>query len=58
MGRRFEAGADINAELPDEVMNNWGTYSQVMWGFKNRWVAGFRGDYVDGEEVCYRPFRV
>ncbi len=55
MGRRFEAGADINAELPDEVMNNWGTYSQVMWGFKKRWVAGFRGDYVDGEKYAEDP---
>ena len=55
MGRRFEAGADINAELPDEVMNNWGTYSQVMWGFKKRWVAGLRGDYVDGEKYAEDP---
>ena len=50
MGRRFEAGEDISANLPDEVLNNWGTYSQIAWGFKKRWVAGLRGDYVDGEE--------
>jgi len=55
MGRRFEAGADINAELPDEVINNWGSYSQIMWGFKKRWVAGLRGDYVDGEEYATDP---
>jgi len=55
MGRRFEAGEDINAGLPDEVMNNWGTYSQIMWGFKKRWVAGLRGDYVDGEEEATDP---
>ncbi|NUO09413.1 MAG: hypothetical protein HUU08_12170 [Candidatus Brocadia sp.] len=50
MGRRFEAGKDINAGLPDETLDNWGTYSQIMWGLKKRWVAGLRGDYVDGEE--------
>ena len=52
MGRRFEAGEDINAGLSDEIMDNWGTYSQISWGFKKRWVAGFRGDYVDGEEYA------
>ncbi len=55
MGRRFEAGADINAGLPDEVMNNWGTYSQIAWGFKKRWVAALRGDYVDGEKEATDP---
>ncbi len=55
MGRRFEAGADADAGLSDEVMNNWGTYSQVAWGFKKRWVAGLRGDYVDGEEEAADP---
>ncbi|HHT9124092.1 MAG TPA: hypothetical protein ACFYEF_14590, partial [Candidatus Wunengus sp. YC63] len=49
MERRFEAGEDISADLPDEVLNNWGSYSQIVWGFKKRWVAGLRGDYVDGE---------
>lgn len=55
MARRFEAGADVNAGLPNEIMNNWGTYSQVLWGFKKRWVAGLRGDYVDGEEEATDP---
>ncbi len=55
MGRRFEAGEDVDAGLSDEVMNNWGTYSQVTWGFKKRWVAGLRGDYVDGEAEATDP---
>lgn len=57
MGRRFEAGpgADIEAGLPDEVLDNWGAYSQIMWGFKKRWVAGLRGDYVDGKEGATDP---
>ena len=55
MSRRFEAGADNINNLQDEVMNNWGTYSQITWGFKKRWVAGLRGDYVDGEEGAIDP---
>ncbi|MBM4066520.1 MAG: hypothetical protein FJ266_12925 [Planctomycetes bacterium] len=48
MGRRFEVGEDADAGLSDEKLNNWGAYSQICWGFKKRWVAGFRVDYVDG----------
>ncbi len=55
MGRRYEAGADVNDGLPDEVLDNWGAYSQLAWGFKKRWVAGFRGDYVDGEDYAVDP---
>lgn len=57
MGRRFEAGEgeDVAAGLPDETINNWGAYSQIGWGFKKRWVAGLRGDYVDGEEEASDP---
>ncbi len=55
MGRRFEAGEDVDAGLPDETMDNWGAYSQIAWGFKKRWVAGLRGDYVDGEEEASDP---
>ena len=55
MGRRFEAGEDVTAGLSDEVMHNWGAYSQIAWGFKKRWVAGLRGDYVDGEKYAEGP---
>ena len=48
--RRFEAGADPLAPtpLPAETLRDWGFYSQVLWGFKPRWVAGLRGEYADG----------
>jgi hypothetical protein len=55
MSRRFEAGEDVDAGLSDEVMHNWGVYSQIAWGFRKRWVAGLRGDYVDGEEGATDP---
>ena len=50
MLRRFEAGADplASTPLPDEILRDWGFYSQVLWGFKPRWVAGLRGEYADG----------
>jgi hypothetical protein len=48
IGRNFEAGADTTAELPAETLRDWGFYSQVQWGFVQRWVAGLRGEYVTG----------
>lgn len=55
MGRRFEAGEDADANLSSDVMHNWGAYSEVTWGFKKRWVAGLRGDYVDGLKGATDP---
>jgi hypothetical protein len=31
------------------TINNWGVYSQVSYGFRPRWVASLRGDYVTGQ---------
>lgn len=47
---QFEAGADplASTPLPAETLQDWGLYSQVLWGFRERWVAGLRGDYVNG----------
>jgi hypothetical protein len=57
--QRFEAGADTGtvapAPLPAETLEDWGLYSQVLWGFKQRWVAGLRGEYVDGDRGAYDP---
>lgn len=55
MGRRFEAGENVDTGLPEETMDNWGAYSQLCWGFNKRWVAGIRGDYVDGEKEAIDP---
>ncbi len=51
--RRFEAGADptARAPLPAETLHDWGFYSQVLWGFKPRWVAGLRGEYATGNHA-------
>ena len=53
--QRFEAGADPTVSLPAETLKDWGFYSQVLWGFKERWVAGLRGDYAGGNPGAYDP---
>ena len=48
MFRRFEAGRGMDDSFPaSETFNDWGAYSQVIWGFLKGWAVGFRGDYVD-----------
>jgi len=57
MLRRYEAGvfpgdAAATPPLPAEALTDWGIYSQVLWGFKPRWVAGLRGDFVAPTETA------
>ncbi len=51
--QRYEAGADPSQPLPAETLRDWGFYSQVLWGFKPRWVAGLRGEYANGNSGAY-----
>lgn len=45
--RHFEAGRGDHDLFPiDETFNDWGLYSQVVWGFKKGWTAGVRADYL------------
>jgi hypothetical protein len=53
--QRFGAGANPGAGLPSENLRDWGFYSQVLWGFKQRWVAGLRGEYANGNTGAYDP---
>lgn len=60
--RRFGAGEDLLAPIPlsAENIRDWGFYSQVLWGFQPRWVAGLRGEFADGNTAAYDaedPFR-
>ena len=43
------AGDLVYPASPATTINNWGIYSQVSYGFKPRWVASLRGDYVTGD---------
>jgi hypothetical protein len=53
LGRRYEAGASNG--LPAEVLYDWGLYSQLLWGFRPRWVAGARADWVSGDKGAFNP---
>lgn len=55
LGRRYEAGADAHAALPSETLFDYGVYSQLLYGFTQRWVAGLRGDWVRGDHGAFTP---
>ena len=52
--RRFDAGADTTATpaLPAERIQDYGFYSQLLWGFQPRWIAGFRGEWATGNHAA------
>ncbi|MBI1925329.1 zinc-regulated TonB-dependent outer membrane receptor [Candidatus Poribacteria bacterium] len=53
MWRNYEAGSFIHADgdmIPQEDLKDWGFYSQLLYGFRPRWVAGIRGEYATGED--------
>lgn len=43
-----DPATDQPAVLSAETVNDWGFYSQVLYGFRKGWVVGLRGDYVTG----------
>jgi len=53
--QRFEAAADPLAPtpLPAETLEDYGFYSQLLWGFRPRWVAGLRGEYATGNDGAF-----
>ena len=59
--QRFQAAANLTnapagyASLPAETLEDWGIYSQVLWGFRERWTAGLRGEYANGNKGSYDP---
>lgn len=62
LGRRYEAGAaEIPGEaedtptlfLPRESIYDYGFYSQLTYGFVRRWVAGLRGEWLNGDHGSF-----
>ncbi|MFL6543151.1 MAG: hypothetical protein ACJ8I9_08285 [Chthoniobacterales bacterium] len=54
MYRKFEAGRGIDETFPvAETFDDWGVYSQIVWGFRKGWTAGLRGDYVHMDDSDY-----
>jgi len=59
LGRRYEAGsggldAPGSTPLPGEMLFDWGVYSQVIYGFTQRWAAGLRSDWVSGDRGAFK----
>lgn len=44
--RRYQAGDAGSAK--HEALNDWGGYTQALWGFQPGWVAGLRWERADG----------
>lgn len=56
LGRRFEAGSRGGAHpLPPQTLSDWGFYSQLLYGFTQRWVAGMRVDWVSDDDDSLPP---
>jgi len=52
--RRFDAKRGENDAFPvSEKFDDWGVYSQLVWGFSKGWTAGLRGDYLHMENSAY-----
>ncbi|MCI0650815.1 MAG: TonB-dependent receptor [Planctomycetes bacterium] len=48
--------------IPHDDLEDWGVYSQLLYGFAPRWAAGFRYDYATGSGASFGgrdedPFR-
>ncbi|MBI3268401.1 MAG: hypothetical protein HYZ53_05215 [Planctomycetes bacterium] len=43
------AAADDTLAVGGQDLDDWGFYSQVVWGFARPWTAGLRYDYAAGE---------
>ncbi len=46
--RDYEAGSDKNNTVFEDPLEDWGFYTQLIYGFQPRWVAGLRFEYADG----------
>jgi hypothetical protein len=52
--KRTEDGSAPPVTLPEEDLHDWGFYSQLLWGFHQRWVAGLRGEYSTGDDASFK----
>jgi len=45
--RRYEAGRSDDPTR--ETLNDWGLFSQALWGFHPGWVAGLRAEFAEAD---------
>jgi hypothetical protein len=43
-----QANANFVAGQTDDFLNDWGLYTQLLYGFRPRWTAGLRFEYASG----------
>jgi hypothetical protein len=59
--RNYEAVDSAGVGLPDATLKDQGYYTQFLWGFQPRWVAGLRYEHADGNDpngnAAADPFR-
>jgi hypothetical protein len=48
-----EDGSVLSVFLPKEHLDDWGLYSEVVWGFRRNWSAGLRYGYGSGSGTNY-----
>ena len=48
--RDYEAGASQGSDRLEETLEDWGLYTQLVYGFRPRWVAGLRFEYANGQD--------
>ena len=54
MYRRYDAGRGADNSFPEaETFKDWGAYSQVVWGFTERWAVGLRGDFLHMDDSFF-----
>jgi hypothetical protein len=40
----------VTVALPAETIRDYGVYSQLLYGFRPRWITGLRGEWVTGND--------
>jgi hypothetical protein len=58
LNRNYDAAERVEATdplvtLPGESLKDRGAYAQLLWGIRPRIVAGFRGDWADGNAAAF-----
>lgn len=55
MYRNYEVDSfsDGKISLPDDTLEDWGLYSELVWGFVRGWSAGIRYEYGDASGANY-----
>ena len=53
-------GGGLEVVVPQQTLDDYGLYAQVVWGFSRPWTLGLRYDYAKGETTAFdlTPFMI